>query len=133
MPNLGPLPRPDSLAALEHSDSMDSGMAAAAHLLPSSPMYAFGRPGSPTKGHGDRQQGPVVSVGEDDRLTGHTASVMCLTVANGLLFSGGTDATIKVRRTCSSLPSSSAGSVAHGSTEWHPSAQGAARGAFHPI
>ena len=73
--------------------------------VPSSPFAFNGAPaGALSFGRlaavderGRQQSGPVVSVGEDDQLTGHTASVMCLTVANGLLFSGSTDATIKVR------------------------------------
>ena len=91
------LPRHDSQPALDGpTDSGDSGQA-----VPASPMpgchhhhHAFGG------GAGARAaaNGPVTSAGEDDRLTGHTSSVMSLTCANGLLFSGSTDSTIRVRR-----------------------------------
>ncbi len=95
------LPRPDS----QHSglgdgpaDSTDSG--AVAHGgIPCSPMKfdgAGGGRGSRLAGSGGRSAA-MTSVGEDDRLTGHSGAVMSLACANGLLFSGGTDASIKVR------------------------------------
>ena len=117
MPNMpsrqGSLP---GLAAAQPADSLtDSGTTQ--HHVPSSPGFgggpggalSFGRLASIDERCGQRG-GAAVSVGEDDQLTGHTASVMCLTVANGLLFSGSTDATIKVRA-CGGphLPAMSAG------------------------
>lgn len=89
------LSRPDSQGMLEGpTDSGDSG-----HAAPFSPLAGC-QHGHHGFGAANRlpASGPAVSVGEDDRLTGHTASVLCLAAANGLLFSGGTDSLIRVGR-----------------------------------
>ena len=106
-------------AAAAPADSMtDSGTT---HPVPSSPMGFGGGPGgalsfgrlAPIDERGGGQRGgALVSVGEDDQLTGHSASVMCLTVANGLLFSGSTDATIKVWEVAT-CPAISSGKQTH--------------------
>lgn len=98
VPNLG---RPESQLS-GPADSMDSGAAAhpgftAAGLVPPSPLRGDGGFGGRALG---MRGGALVSVGEDDRLTGHTDAVMSLACANGLLFSGGTDARIKVGAAC---------------------------------
>lgn len=75
------------------ADSMDSGAGA---LAASPSMLHGGTPRHGRLGVGNTG-GAVVSTGEDDRLSGHPDhSVLCLAAANGLLFSGGTDGTIKV-------------------------------------
>lgn len=92
------LPRPDS----QHTglgdgpaDSTDSG-AVAPGGIPCSPMKLDGGSRGGRLGGGGARGAAVASVGEDDRLTGHSGAVMSLACANGLLFSGGTDADIKV-------------------------------------
>jgi hypothetical protein len=87
------LTRPMSQSMLDGpTDSGDSG--------PQSPplggcgqYHGFGGSNG-TRGGGP--SGPLASIGEDDQLTGHLSSVMSLAAANGLLFSGSTDSTIKV-------------------------------------
>ena len=76
------------------ADSMDSG---AGGLATSPSVLPGGTPRHGRPGGGGGGGGAVVSTGEDDRLSGHPDhSVLCLATANGLLFSGGTDGTIKV-------------------------------------
>lgn len=74
------------------ADSMDSGVGHGG----GTPMH----PSAMLSRLGDRSLGgAAVTVGEDDLLTGHPGhSVLCMAAANGLLFSGGTDSCIKVRR-----------------------------------
>lgn len=84
-------------AGLEPADSMDSGT-----MFGGTPRHG-GLSTSPVNVAGGFSRlagmggGAAVSTGEDDRLTGHPGhAVLCLAAANGLLFSGGADAAIKV-------------------------------------
>lgn len=89
------LPRHDSQLGLDGpADSMDSGPVYSGMMSPTKADRAALRGGG-----GGLYGGAVVSSGEDDRLTGHPGhAVLCMATANGLLFSGGADATIRVRR-----------------------------------
>ncbi|KAL4857151.1 Cys-Gly metallodipeptidase DUG1 [Chlorella vulgaris] len=82
----------DRLALDAPTDSEDSGPVA----VPPSPGCHHGHSYARHSAARAAANGPLASVGEDDRLTGHASSVMSLTCANGLLFSGGTDSTIRV-------------------------------------
>ena len=82
---------------LEPADSVDSGA-----MFGGTPRHG-GLSTSPANVAGGFSRlagiggGAAVSTGEDDRLTGHPGqAVLCLAAANGLLFSGGADAAIKV-------------------------------------
>lgn len=83
----------DRLALDAPTDSEDSGPVA----VPPSPGCHHGHSHARHSAARAAANGPLAYVGEDDRLTGHASSVMSLTCANGLLFSGGTDSTIRVR------------------------------------